>query len=128
VEFIHRARRFRKMCGGAMRQAGIIAAGAIYALEHHRTRLVQDHINAQELAQALAQMPGIDLDPAFVETNIIIFRVTSMTAAQLAEKLHNAGVYVLATAPDTIRAITHLDITSEQINQAIDIFRKILIE
>jgi threonine aldolase len=121
-DFIARARRFRKMFGGGMRQAGIIAAGALYALEHHRARLAEDHANARRLADALARLPGIELDPATVETNIIIFRVTAMLAADLVARLGAAGVLVLATGPDKIRAVTHLDVSSDQIAEAIALF------
>ncbi|MBM4017824.1 MAG: low-specificity L-threonine aldolase [Planctomycetes bacterium] len=125
--FIERARRFRKMFGGGMRQAGIIAAGALYALEHHRARLAEDHANARRLAEGIAAMPGIDLDPATVETNIVIFRVTSMPAADLAARLKAAGVLVLASGPDAIRAVTHLDVSREQIDEAVARFKQFLI-
>jgi len=124
--FIDRARRFRKMFGGGMRQAGIIAAGALYALNHQRDRLADDHTNARRFAEGIAPLPGIDLDPATVETNIIIFRFTNRPAAQLADELHRAGVYLLATGPDTLRAVTHLDVSAEQIDEAVSIFAKIL--
>jgi threonine aldolase len=125
-EFIHRARRFRKMLGGAMRQVGVIAAGALYALENHRTRLVEDHANAQALAVGIADLAGIELDPESVQTNIVIFRVTSMPAAKLVEKLKQAGVLVLATGPDAIRAVTHLDVSSCQIAEAIEIIKNLV--
>ena len=121
-KFIARARRFRKMLGGGMRQAGIIAAGALYALEHHRDRLADDHANARALAEGICELPGVELDPADVETNIVIFRVTSEPAAELAERLGRRGVRVLATGPDTIRAVTHLAIDREQIDKAIGVF------
>jgi threonine aldolase len=73
-EFIQRARRFRKMFGGGMRQAGIIAAGALHALEHHRARLAEDHTNARTLADGLSLLPGIELDPASVQTNLVFRR------------------------------------------------------
>jgi threonine aldolase len=124
--FIARARRFRKMFGGGMRQAGIIAAGALHALEHHRARLVDDHANARRLAEAIARMPGIILDPAVVETNIVIFRVTAVPAAQLVDRLRAAGVLVLATGPDEIRAVTHLDVPAPGIEEAIAAFARML--
>ena len=77
-EIIQRARRFRKMYGGGMRQAGMIAAGALYALEHHRERLAVDHSNARTLAEGLARLPGLELDPPSVETNIVFFRVNTL--------------------------------------------------
>jgi len=125
-KFIDRARRFRKMVGGGMRQAGIIAAGALFALERHRTRLTQDHANAKTLAAGIESLPGIELNSDYVETNIVIFRITTMSAAVLAGKLLKAGVHVLATGPDKIRAVTHLDVSAEQIDEAVEIFRKLL--
>jgi len=125
--FINRARRFRKMFGGGMRQAGIIAAGALYALEHHRTRLAEDHANARRLAEGIACLKGIDLDPATVETNIVIFRVTGMPAAALADRLKAAGVLVLAASAETIRAVTHLDVSCDEIEEAVRIMARVLL-
>jgi threonine aldolase len=125
-EFIQRARRFRKQFGGGMRQAGIIAAGALYALEHHRTRLAEDHTNAQILARGLAQLPGVELDVSTVETNIVRFRVTTIPATLLVQRLNEAGIRVLATGPDTIRAVTNLNVTSEQIAVAVECFGRVL--
>ncbi len=125
-EFIQRARRFRKQYGGGMRQAGILAAGALFALEHQRARLAEDHANARTLAQGLAQLPGIELDPATVQTNMVIFRVTTLPARQLAQKLNAAGVRVLATGPDTIRAVTNLNVSAEDIAAAVEIFARVL--
>jgi threonine aldolase len=124
--FIDRARRFRKMFGGGMRQAGIIAAGALYALEHHRERLAEDHANARRLAEGIAALPGIVLDPKTAETNIVIFSVASMPAAELVARLGAAGVLVLATGPGSIRAVTHLDVSAPEIEEAIDAFRHAL--
>ena len=118
VEFIERARRFRKQFGGGMRQAGIIAAGALYALEHHRARLAEDHRHARMLAEGLAEIPGLAVDLETVETNIVIFRVKSCPAAELVARLKPLGVLVLSTGPDTIRAVTHLGITAGDIAEA----------
>jgi len=126
AEFVTRARRFRKMFGGGMRQAGIIAAGALYALEHHRDRLAQDHANAKRLAEGIAALPGIDIDPATVETNIVIFRVTGMPVAELVERLGAADVLVLARDAESIRAVTNLNVTADQVEQAIERFTAIL--
>ena len=126
AEFIARARRFRKMFGGGMRQAGIIAAGALHALEHHRDRLAEDHANAKKLAESLAEMPGVELDPATVETNIVIFRVTKSPAAEVIERLKAEGVLVLATGPDSIRAVTSLMITGEDVDQAVAAAKRVL--
>jgi threonine aldolase len=125
-EFILRARRFRKQFGGGMRQAGIIAAGALYALEHHRERLAEDHANAQVLAVGLASLEGIELDPRSVETNIILFRIKKLPAIDLARRLDAAGVRVLATGPDTIRAVTNLMVSKEAIEEALAILGRVL--
>ena len=118
-EFIQRARRFRKMYGGGMRQAGMIAAGAHHALEHHRERLALDHSNARALAEGLALLPGLELEPNSVETNIVFFRVKSLPAATLVRELELHGVRVLATSADTIRAVTNLMVSPEDIANAL---------
>ncbi|HSW46427.1 MAG TPA: low-specificity L-threonine aldolase [Phycisphaerae bacterium] len=125
AEFIVRARRFRKMFGGGMRQAGIIAAGALYALEHHRDRLKDDHANARLLAEALADLPGIEVDLPRVETNIVNFRVTAMPARQLCDKARECGVLML-DRKDTLRAVTHLNVGRPDILSAVDAIRTIL--
>ena len=125
-EFIQRARRFRKMYGGGMRQAGILAAGALHALEHHRARLAEDHANARALAEGLSRLPGLELDPASVQTNIVLMRVTKLPAASLVGVLEQAGVRVLATSPDAIRAVTNLMVSSGDIPVALEIFERAL--
>jgi len=125
-EFIDRARRFRKQFGGGMRQAGIIAAGALYALEHHRARLAEDHANARVLAQGLARLPGLEIDPGTVETNIVMFRATAYPACELAQHLDIAGVRVLAAGPDTIRAVTNLNVSAEDIATALETVARVL--
>lgn len=125
-EFIQRARRFRKMFGGGMRQAGILAAGALHALEHHRGRLAEDHANARALADGLSALPGVELDPSDVETNIVIARVRTIPAVRLVNHLDEAGVRVFATGPDTIRAVTSLAVTPGEIQQALEIFETTL--
>jgi threonine aldolase len=123
--FIIRCHRFRKMFGGAMRQVGILAAAALYALDHNVERLAEDHANARRLAEALAAMPGMLLDPKTVETNIVIFEVDSChgSAGDLADRLRQRGVWVLATGATKIRAGTHLDVSAAQIDRAIGVFR-----
>ena len=125
-DFIQRARRFRKMYGGGMRQAGILAAGALHALEHHRARLAEDHANARALAEGLSRLPGLELDPASVQTNIVLMHVPKLPAATLVGALDQAGVRVLATGPDAIRAVTNLMVSSQQIDAALEIFGRIL--
>ena len=126
AELIARARRFRKLLGGGMRQAGIIAAGALYALENHRERLGEDHANARRLAEGVAELPGVEIDPATVETNIVYFHVTAMPADEMVEKLSAGGVGVLALGPDTVRAVTNLSVSAGDIDEAIRAFTKTL--
>ena len=120
-DVIGRARRFRKMFGGGMRQAGIIAAGALFALRHQHDRLAEDHANAKALASGLATVDGLELDPAEVETNMVRFRVRSLPARQLVDRLRAEGVRVLPVAPDTIRAVTNLMVSSDDIHAAVAI-------
>ena len=119
-DFIMEARRFRKQFGGGMRQAGIIAAGALYALENNRERLTVDHDNAKIFAKGLAEINGIDVNPDDVETNIINFRVQGMTKDELIEKLNKQGTHVLPKDSITIRAVTNLMVSESQINIALD--------
>lgn len=122
-ETIHRVARVRKMFGGAMRQSGILAAAAIYALEHNRARLADDHANAKALAQGIATIPGLKVDASEVETNMVFFDLDAslpMDAAELVEKIKGRGVRMMATAPRRIRAVTHLDVTPQMIPRAID--------
>ena len=120
ASFVERARRFRAQFGGAMRQAGVIAAGALHAMRHHRARLVDDHANAKHLAESIAGLPGIELNPSDVETNIVRFNVTSMSAGDFVVRLHEAGVRVLPYGARGVRAIVHLDVSRAQIVEAIE--------
>ena len=124
--FIDRARRFRGMFGGGMRQAGVLAAAALHALDHHRERLAEDHAHARILAAALAEQPGVSIDPAAVETNILYFRLRGMAAAKFAEACEARGVRVLAIGVDTVRLVTHLDVSRAAVDRAIAVFRDIL--
>ncbi|MEM8806135.1 MAG: low-specificity L-threonine aldolase [Cyanobacteria bacterium P01_G01_bin.38] len=116
-ELIQRARRFRKMLGGGMRQAGMMAAGALYALANHRDRLKHDHLNAQMLAKGLHPIEGIEVDPESVQTNIVVFHTLSMPAQVLANRLSEKGVAVLAIGPNALRAVTNLMVDQGQIQQ-----------
>jgi threonine aldolase len=113
------------MFGGGMRQAGIIAAGALYALDHHVERLEVDHANAKRLAEGVAEIPGYSVDLAAVETNIVNIQVDPRLglAAKVCEKLEAAGVWMLPIWPQTIRAVTHLDVSAEGIERALEVFR-----
>jgi len=119
ADVIADARRFKHMYGGGFRQAGIIAAGALYALQHHRERLVEDHANAARLAAELAAVAGIDIDPVSVETNIVYFHVTTVPAEQFCASLHDSGVAMLAAGGTLVRAVTHLGISSSDIDEAL---------
>jgi len=123
---IERARRFRKMLGGGMRQVGILCAAALYALDHHRVRLADDHARARRLAEGLAGLPGVRLDPAAVETNIVIFEVVGLTAAELAARVEASGVRLHAIAPTRLRAVTHLDVDAAGIERALAAVRAAL--
>jgi len=125
-EFIARSRRFRKMFGGAMRQAGILAAGALYALKHHRERLRDDHDNARRLAEGLQAIPGIEIDPSTIQTNIVRFDTTSIPAPILTKQLGEQGMLVLATGANSIRAVTNLMVNRDHIHQALKIVESIL--
>ena len=125
--FIERCHRFRKMFGGGMRQVGILAAAALYALDHNVERLAEDHANARRLADEIAELPGIVLDPETVETNIVIFDVQPQlgSAEQFVGQLRERGVWMFATGPNRLRAVTHLDVSREQIDRAIEVFREL---
>ncbi len=101
-----------------MRQSGLLAAGALYALQHHRQRLAEDHANAKRLAERLAKMSAIDIDPASIETNIVRFRVPGQNAAAIECALMDRGIAVMAVGSEAIRVVTHLMITEDDVDQA----------
>jgi threonine aldolase len=114
-ELIRRARIFRKALGGGMRQAGVLAAAGLIALEEGPKRLHEDHANAYLIAEALASTPGVALDPETVETNIVIFRLSAgLGAADVAARMKARGVLISAFGPDAIRVVTHGDVSREQ--------------
>ena len=117
---IVRARRARKVFGGALRQAGIVAAAAIYAMENHVDRLQVDHDNARAFAEEIRQLDGITLDPPDVQTNLVFFNVDPElgNAAQLSAKLKQRGVRINATGPQRLRACTHLDVDRDMVLRA----------
>jgi threonine aldolase len=125
-DFIARARRIRKLFGGGMRQAGVLAAAALYALEHHVERLSEDHANAQVLARAIAATPGLRLEPPEVETNLVFFAIDPEvgSARDLAAALKERGVLVQATGPHLMRACTHLDVSAAQVERAAEVLRR----
>jgi threonine aldolase len=127
-EVIARARRVRKLFGGGMRQAGVLAAAALYALDHHVERLAEDHRNARVVAGAIADTPGLRLDPPEVETNLIWFEVDPGlgTARGVAAALQERGVLVHVAGPHTLRACTHLDVPAGQAERAAEVVRRAL--
>lgn len=128
ADFIAEAHRNRKVVGGGMRQAGIIAAAGIVALEEMVDRLAEDHENARILAQGIAEVPGICVDLNLVKTNILYFDVVSsrITAVELVQRLFAEGVKVLPTGPDRIRAVTHYGIEREDVEYAAQAIRRIM--
>lgn len=125
-EFIREAWRWKHQFGGAMRQAGIIAAGAVYALDHHVERLAEDHANAQTLAQGLAALDGLTVEPP--DTNLVFFDVAALglTGAEFRRILLEQGVRISVMGPTRIRAVTHLDVLRDQILEVVDIVRDVV--
>lgn len=115
-ELIQRARRHRKMLGGGMRQAGVLAAAGLYALDHHVQRLGEDHANARHLAEGLRRIPGFA--PNVPETNIVVVDVEGAATAWVAA-LRDAGVLAVPFGPSRLRMVTHLDVTAEDIEEAL---------
>lgn len=127
-EFIAAARRCRKRFGGGMRQAGILAAAALFALEHNRDRLAEDHAHAVQLAQALAEMPGLRVDLARVQTNIVMIDVIDpkREAAAISAALKLEGVWVSSAGIRRLRAVTHYEITAGDLARTLEVFRRVL--
>jgi threonine aldolase len=127
-DFILKARRARKMVGGGMRQAGVLAAAGIVALTEMVDRLADDHVNARKLAEGLVEMPGLSLELSKIKSNIVFFELTrdDITAEQLVNKLDEQGVRMLPVGVGRIRAVTHYHITAEDIDSALGVFSKLL--
>lgn len=129
ADFIHRSRRFKHQFGGAMRQAGIIAAAGVYALENNIERMTDDHDNAKKLAEGIANIDGLTLEFGEPQTNMIYFSVdkSRMTAQDLHEKLlAEHGVRVGVSGAQRFRAVTHLDISANDIDDALDGLNNVL--
>lgn len=124
-DLIAHARRVRKLFGGAMRQAGYLAAACLYALDRHLDRLAEDHTNAKLIAEAVREVPGLTLVPPEVETNLVWFEVDPAvgTAKDVVGRLREKGVLVAALGKTVVRAVTHLDVTGEQCRAAADVIR-----
>lgn len=125
-EFIQTARRARKVLGGGMRQAGVLAAAGIVALNEMIDRLTEDHANARRLAEGLAGISGLELDPGRYATNIVYFDVIQqgLIAAELVDRLQREGVRMLAAGPRTLRAVTHYEVTARDIEYALSVMAK----
>ena len=125
-EFIQTARRARKVLGGGMRQAGVLAAAGIVALNEMIDRLAEDHANARRLAEGLAGISGLELDPGRYATNIVYFDVIQqgLNAAELVARLQREGVRMLAASPNTLRAVTHYEVTAPDIEYALSVMAK----
>jgi len=127
-DFIKRVHRFRKMVGGGMRQAGFLAAAGIYALDHHIDRLQEDHRKALKLAQGLADIKNVLINPVEVETNILFFDVSRVerTAQEVAVALRAKGILVHPTAKTRIRCVTHLDVSFTDIDRALKAVEEVM--
>ena len=125
-EFIDRARLVRRTLGGSMRQSGVIAAAALYALDHHVERLVDDHVNARRLASALAEMPHVRMDPAGTDTNIVYFDLEGVDGPLFRERLAAEGVLCSGVSPTRIRFVTHLDVSARDVEDAIPLIAGVL--
>ena len=121
-ERIHKARRWRKVLGGGMRQAGILAAAGIVALTDHVERLAQDHANARRLAEGLAEINGLGVDPEKVQTNMVFFSLEKPRFALLQQGMKNRGI--LIAGRDVVRLVTHLDISAEDVENVIRAFKE----
>jgi threonine aldolase len=127
-DFIEKARIYRKMFGGGMRQAGVLAAPARLALEESPKRLFIDHQNARRLAEGIVEIPGLRIDPTKVQTNIVIFdcQQTGLDAVQLCEALKPHGIWALDTAPHSVRFVTHSDVYAEGVERALRVLREVV--
>jgi threonine aldolase len=123
-DLIAEAWRYKQMWGGSFRQSGIAAAAGLYALDHHVERLAEDHANARFLAERLAELPGVELDPAAVETNIVIFTVPDPDG--FVDALARAGIEVSRVGPTMIRMVTHLDVDRAGCERALAAAREAL--
>ena len=128
ADSIARGRLYRKRLGGGMRQAGVLAAAGLVALDQTPRHLPEDHANARYLAEGLARIPGIQIDPAAVATNIVVFNVgaTGVAAAEISDRLKAQGVRINAINPRKMRAVTHYDVSREECAEALEILGRVL--
>ena len=124
-DLITSAHRYRKLFGGGMRQVGVLAAAGLYALEHHRPHLADDHAKARRLAEGLAELPAFAIDLDTVETNIVIFDVVESGAMPVLQALQAEGVAMVPFGPSTIRATTHRDVSMDDIETALSVMHRL---
>jgi len=126
-DFIAVAHRYRKTYGGGMRQVGILAAAALYALEHHLERLEEDHQNARYFAEEVSRLPGISIDLETVQTNIVVMDISRSryTVPQAVEALKERGVLVVPFGRTTLRAVTHLDVSRQDVETAVTVYGEV---
>ncbi len=117
------ARRYRKMWGGGMRQAGLLAVAAQYAVDNHQDYLKEDHRRAKELAFAISEMDSFSIDPATVESNIVLFDTVTQTAAAVVEQLKEMGVGMVSFGPNTIRATFHFQVDDDDLKKTVQILK-----
>ena len=124
---IDRAHRYRKILGGGMRQVGILAAAALYALDHNIPRLKEDHEKARYLAEELSSLKSLTIELETVQTNIVLIDVqkTGVTADEVLKRLEESGVLLTPGTRTSVRAVTHLDLTQDQVKGAVGVFRKL---
>ncbi len=127
-EVIFRARRARKIFGGALRQAGIVAAACVYALDNHLDRLQVDHDNAKFFAREISTIPGVIIDPALIQTNLVYFEIDAAlaTAEQVATAMAKHEIMIIPLGPQRLRACTHLDVSREDLQRAASTLREVM--
>jgi threonine aldolase len=124
--FTERARRFKQLFGGGFRQAGVLAAAALHAVEHHRADLANDHLRASRLAEGLSELDGIEIDREAVQTNIVRFRLTRVPAGVFVEQCHASGVYMLPAGRHAVRAVLHRDVADTDVEEALAVTGQVL--
>jgi threonine aldolase len=123
-DFITRARRNRRMVGGGMRQSGVIAAAGVVALNEMVDRLADDHANARRLADGLSQIPGVEIEPSLVQTNILFWKHSAIDSTALAGRLRESGV-LCSMVHGRLRMLTHYGIEREDIDYALETIREV---
>ena len=123
---MRRARRFKQQLGGGFRQAGILAAAALHALDHHRERLAEDVEHARLFAEGIASIEAIRVDLGRVQSNIVRFEVTAISASDFADRCHEAGVHMLPNGELEMRAVTHLDVSREDVVRALEVIGRVV--